>query len=66
MICLYKRHNNKHNVSITQIGLNTLRQTGRQFAIDIVKCISLKEDVLTPSKISLEFIPKCPINIIPV
>ena len=43
---------------------NTLRprQNGRHFADDIFKCILLNENVLLPIKISLKFVPKCPIN----
>ena len=44
--------------------LNTLRprQNGRHFADDIFKCIFLNENVWTPIKISLKFVPKGPIN----
>ena len=47
--------------------LNTLRprQNGRHFADDIFKCIILNENVWIPIKISLEFVPKGPINNIP-
>ena len=49
-------------------GLNTLRtrQNGRHFADDIFKCIFLNENVWIPIKISLKFVPKGPINNIPV
>ena len=46
---------------------NTLRprQNGRHFADDIFKCIFLNENVWIPTKISLKFFPKGPINNIP-
>ena len=42
---------------------NTLRpiQNGRQFPDDISKCIFLNENVWISIKISLKFVPKCPI-----
>ena len=48
-------------------GLNTLRprQDGRHFPDDIFKCIFLNENVWISIKISLKFVPKGPINIIP-
>ena len=48
-------------------AFNTLRprQNGRHFADDIFKCIFLNENVWTPIKISLKFVPKGPINNIP-
>ena len=48
--------------------LNTLkpRQNGRHFADDIFKCILLNENIWIPIKISLKFVPKDPINNIPV
>ena len=44
--------------------VNTLRprQSRRQFADDIFKCISLNENVLIFIKILLKFIPMGPIN----
>ena len=47
---------------------NTLmpRQNGRHFADDIFKCIFLNENLWIPLKISLTFIPKGPINNIPI
>ena len=47
---------------------NTLRprQNGRHFADDIFKCSFLNENVWKPIKISLKFVPKDPINNIPV
>ena len=46
---------------------NTLRprQNGRHFPDDIFKCIFLNENVWISIKISLEFVPKDPINYIP-
>ena len=46
---------------------NTLRprQNGRHFADDIFKCIFLNENVWIPTKISMKFVPKGPINNIP-
>ena len=45
-------------------GINSLRprQNGRHFADDIFKYIFLNENVWTPIKISLKFVPKGPIN----
>ena len=47
--------------------LNSLRprRNGRYKADDIFKCIFLKENVCIPTKISLKFVPKGPINNIP-
>ena len=47
--------------------VNTLRpkQNGRYFVDNIFKCIFLNEIVWIPIKISLKFVPKCPINNIP-
>ena len=42
-----------------------LRQNGRHFPDDIFKCIYLNENVWVLIKISLKFISKGPINIIP-
>ena len=44
--------------------VNTLRprQNGRHFADDIFKCIFLNENVCIPIKISMNFVPKGPIN----
>ena len=49
------------------IIISTLRprQNGRQFADDTYKCIFLNENVWTPIKISLKFVPKVRINNIP-
>ena len=57
-------------VMITLCGrvmLNTLRprQSGCHFADDTVECIFLNENVRISIKISLEFVPECPINNIP-
>ena len=43
-----------------------LRQNGHHFADDILKCIFLSENVWIFIKISLKFVPKGPINDIPV
>ena len=45
-------------------GFNSLRprQNGRYKADDIFKCIFLNENVWFPTKISLKFVPKVPIN----
>ena len=47
--------------------INTLRQrqNGRHFEDDTFKCIFLNENVWIPITISLEFVPKGPINNIP-
>ena len=49
------------------VTINTLRprQNGRHFADDIFKCIFLNENVWIPTKISMKFVPKGPINNIP-
>ena len=54
-------------INLTISPFNTLRprQNRRNFADDIFKCIFLNEKVLISIKISLKFIPKCPINNIP-
>ena len=46
---------------------NTLRprQDGSHFPDDLVKCIFFDENVWISIKISLRFVPKCPINNIP-
>ena len=46
---------------------NTLRprQNGRHFADDVFKCIFMNGNLLISIKISLEFVPKGPINNIP-
>ena len=51
----------------SQSGLNTLRprQNGRHFPDDIFKCIFLNENVWISIKISLNFVPRGPINNIP-
>ena len=48
-------------------AINTLRprQDGRHYADDILKCIFLNENVWTPIKISLKFVPKSLIDNIP-
>ena len=53
--------------SIISTLFNSLRprQNGRHFADDIFKWIFLNENVWIPIKISLKFVPKGPINIIP-
>ena len=53
---------------LSQLGiLNSLRQrqNGRYNADDIFKCIFVNENVWFPTKISLKFVPKGPINNIP-
>ena len=49
------------------LTVNTLRpkQNGRHFPDHIFKCISLNENVLISIKISLNFVPRGPINNIP-
>ena len=49
------------------VYLNTLRlrQNGRNFTGNILKCIFLNENVWISIKISLKFVPSCPINNIP-
>ena len=52
-------------VSVTWLNTLRPRHNGRHFADDIFKCIFLNENVWTPIKISLKFVPKDPINYIP-
>ena len=56
---------NEHKEYI--ISLNTLRprQNGHHFRDDIFKCIFLNENAWISIKISLKFVPKVQINIIP-
>ena len=51
-----------------QLRVNTLRprQNGRHFADDTFKPIFLNENIWISIKISLKFVPKAPINNIPV
>ena len=42
------------------------RQNGRHFAGDILKWIFLNENITISIKISLKFVPKGPINNIPI
>ena len=71
-----KRRHGKHTVSklpirqqdiISQEPINTLRprQNGRHFPDDIFKWIFLNDNILFPTKISLKFVPRGPINNIP-
>ena len=50
-----------------EMCINTLRprRNGRYNTDDIFKCIFLKENAWIPTKISLKFVPKGPINNIP-
>ena len=52
------------NPEIDKKAVNSLspRQNGRYNADDIFKCIFLNENVWFPTKISLKFVPKGPIN----
>ena len=43
-----------------------LRQNRQHFPDDIFKCIFMKENVWIPIKISLKFVPKGPVNNIPL
>ena len=56
------------NLRTKPLNLNTFRprQNGRHFANDIFKCIFLNENVWIPIKNSLTFVPKGPINNIPI
>ena len=74
---LYKLSNFTHEIEQNPIkptmsltytdSLNSLRprRNGRYNADDIFKCIFLKENVWIPTKISLKFVLKGPINNIP-
>ena len=53
-------------VENTLLALNSPGQNGRHFPDDIFKCIFLNENVWISIKISLMFVPKGPINNIPV
>ena len=60
----YHRVSRGLNQSRLHDPLNTLRpgQNSRHFADDIFKCIFLNENASIPIKISLNFVPKGPIN----
>ena len=62
-LCGWQQHSGTNGI----LDINTLRprQHGRHFAYDTFKCIFLNENVWTPIKISLKFVPKGPINNIP-
>ena len=55
-----------HVQVITTINTLRPRQNGRHFADDILKCIFWNENVTIPIEISLKFVPKGPIDNIPV
>ena len=57
-----------YQASIDNWDISTLRlrQYGRHFADDTFKCIFLNENVRISIKIALKFVPKGPINNIPV
>ena len=58
---------NDVSLDINDSKISTLRprQNGRHFPDDLYKCIFLNENVWISIKISLKFIPKCPIDNIP-
>ena len=56
---------NLHAVSANLINTLRPRQNGRHFPDDIFKCIFLNENVWISIKISLNFVPRGPINNIP-
>ena len=60
-------HQSTSWISADFLSINTLRprQNGRHFADDTFKCIFLKENVRISIKISLNFVPKSPIDNIP-
>ena len=67
---IYKRDSYETHTTYTTVSLynlNTLwqRQNGHHFADRMLKCIFLNENVWISLKISLEFVPKVPINNIP-
>ena len=65
---LFSREFQRTSIWIIQNGsVNTLRprQNGRHFADDILKCIFLNKNVWIPIEISLNFVPKGPIDNIP-
>ena len=49
----------------TLVNTLGLRQNGRHFTVDVLKCIFLNENVWIPINISLKFVPQGPINNIP-
>ena len=53
---------------LTRAGVNTLRprQSGRRFADDLFKCIFLNENVWISIQMSVKFVPRGPINNIPI
>ena len=52
-------------VAVTWFNTLRLRQNGRHFPDDIFKCISLNENLWILIEISLNFVPRGPINNIP-
>ena len=52
-------------IDYTQRVCSNMLTNGHHFTDDIFKCIFLNENVGIPIKMSLEFIPKGPINNIP-
>ena len=54
-----------HVATLLDINTLTPRQNGRHFPDDIFKCIFLNESAWISIEISLEFVPKGPINNIP-
>ena len=65
---IWNMHGKSHpRTSYVYHFINTLRprQHGRHFPDDIFKCIFLNEHVKISIKMSLKFVPKGPINIIP-
>ena len=58
---------NQSVLTIKWIELNTLRprQNGRDIADDILKCIFFRENIWISITVSLNFVPRCPINNIP-
>ena len=61
----YNEVNHTRQTQRTSVNSLRLRQNGRHFADDIFKCIFLNKNVWIPIKISLKFVPKGPVNIIP-
>ena len=51
-----------HTIFRAQVNTLRPRQNGRHFADDIFKCIFLNENIRILIKISLNFVPKDPIN----
>ena len=61
---VYSRRSCSWGVNVGSVNTLGLRQNGRHFPGNIFKCIFLNENVKISIKISMQFVPKGPINYI--